>query len=123
VPFGSEPAWQQDRKGFEEKLLNLAELVLPGLRAALIFRESATPATLARFTMNHGGACYGWAATPRQFGAERLPHITPMRGLYLAGHWTQPAGGVYGAMLSGVQTAGLLAGHASATEFLHRLGH
>jgi prolycopene isomerase len=35
---------------------------------------------------------------------------TPIRGLYLSGHWTQPGGGIYGVVVSGVLTAQAILG-------------
>jgi prolycopene isomerase len=48
---------------------------------------------------------YGWAATPGQIGMGRLIQKTPLKGLYLAGHWTQPSHGVMPVVLSGMTAA------------------
>jgi all-trans-retinol 13,14-reductase len=48
------------------------------------------------------GPIYGWASSPRQSGLGRLGQQTPLKGLYLAGHWTQPSQGVMPVMLSGM---------------------
>ena len=56
------------------------------------------------------GPIYGWAATPRQIGRGRLGPRTPIRGLHLVGHWTQPGHGVLTAVLSGLQAAGRIMG-------------
>jgi phytoene dehydrogenase-like protein len=48
---------------------------------------------------------YGWAATPGQIGMGRLIQRTPLKGLYLAGHWTQPSHGVMPVILSGMTAA------------------
>ena len=87
-----------------------AERRLPGLRASLRLAEAATPRTMERYTRNSGGAIYGFDVTPAQVGPGRLDNRTPLAGLYLAGHWTRPGGGVAGVVRSGLRTAGLVLG-------------
>jgi phytoene desaturase len=74
---------------------------LPGLSARTRVIEAATPCTLERYTANEGGATYGLAPTPGQFGIGRPANRTPLKGLYLAGHYTRPSHGIVGAALSG----------------------
>jgi phytoene dehydrogenase-like protein len=74
---------------------------LPGLSARIQVIEAATPCTLERYTANEGGATYGLAPTPGQFGIGRPANRTSLRGLYLAGHYTRPSHGIVGAALSG----------------------
>ena len=74
---------------------------IPGLSACIKVIEAATPCTLERYTANEGGATYGLAPTPGQFGMGRPANKTPLRGLYLAGHYTRPSHGIVGAALSG----------------------
>ena len=50
-----------------------------------------------------------------------MPHKTPIHGLYLSGHWTQPGGGVYGVVASGLQAAQTVAGYETTTGFLGAL--
>jgi len=95
---------------FHHALLERAERRLPGLSRAVSFDEAATPRTMERYTRNEGGAIYGFDVTPTQVGAGRLPNETPLPGLLLAGHWTQPGGGVVGVLRSGVEAARLALG-------------
>ncbi len=74
---------------------------IPGLSDRIKVIEAATPLTLERYTANEGGATYGLAPTPRQFGMGRPANKTPLKGLYLAGHYTRPSHGIVGAALSG----------------------
>jgi prolycopene isomerase len=74
---------------------------IPGLSARIKITDVATPRTLERYTANEGGATYGLAPTPGQFGIGRPANRTPLRGLYLAGHYTRPSHGIVGAALSG----------------------
>jgi prolycopene isomerase len=103
-------SWRDLKAPRTEALLRRAERRLPGLRASLRLAEAATPRTMERYTRNSGGAIYGFDVTPAQVGPGRLDNRTPLAGLYLAGHWTRPGGGVAGVVRSGVRTAGLVLG-------------
>jgi prolycopene isomerase len=105
-------SWSAAKPDFVERLLELAERRLPGLRRRLRFVEGATPRTLERYTRNQAGALYGFDVTPSQLGPGRLDNETPLPGLYLAGHWTRPGGGVVGVVRSGLRTARLALGLA-----------
>jgi len=89
----------KDRIG--DRLVQAAEAVIPGLGAHVVVRKVATPVTMERYTFNTGGAAFGWANIHQQCGANRPGPKTPVRGLYLAGHWTFPGSGVSAAMISG----------------------
>lgn len=105
--------WESVRAEYTDALLVLAERVIPGLRANVKFLETATPETLVRYTSNSEGAMYGWEQTPNQSGTQRLPQVSPVRGLLLSGSWTIPGSGSLRCFASGVQTAGIV---------LHELG-
>ncbi len=105
IPYGAESRWRMGRERVAAHLLELAERQFPGLRQRLEFVESGTPRTLERYTRNTAGALYGWELSPAQVGSGRLPGSTPIPGLRLVGHWTQPGGGVYGVVSSGIITA------------------
>jgi phytoene dehydrogenase-like protein len=64
---------------------------------------------------------YGWAQSPEQTGLDRTARRTPVEGLYLSGHWTQPGGAVVTTMVSGVQTAQLILGHPDIEHLLRSL--
>jgi prolycopene isomerase len=102
--------WEQEIERFAEELIDDFEPVFPGLRDSIGFREAATPVTMERFCLNQAGAAYAWENTPTQTGGKRSPHVTPLEGLYLSGHWTQPGSGSLRALVSGVHTAQLVLG-------------
>jgi len=85
-----------------QRLIRLVETrYIPGLSERIKVIEAATPCTLERYTANERGATYGLAPTPGQIGVGRPANKTPLRGLYLAGHYTRPSHGIVGAALSG----------------------
>lgn len=97
--------WSQEKNEYRDKMLAFADRKIPGLKSHILFIEAGSPTTMQRYTLNHNGAAYGWAATPDQVGASRIGCKSPVEGLYFAGHWTTPGGGIYGVSYSGVQTA------------------
>ncbi len=107
VPHGDRD-WKREKPAFLAALLERAERVFPGLRESLCYVEAGTPATMVRYTGNAEGALYGWDLRPDQVGPGRLNHRTEIPGLYLAGHWARPGGGVYGAALSGARAARMI---------------
>jgi prolycopene isomerase len=102
--------WRDAKGAFVAGLLARAERRLPGLAAALRFAEGATPRSFERYTRNADGALYGFDVTPGQVGPGRLDNETPLPGLWLAGHWTRPGGGVVGVVRSGLRAARMALG-------------
>jgi len=112
-PTGSPvPEYGGGYQGYKDRLARhltgIAERILPGVSEYIVDREVATPLTFERYTSNSGGAAYGWASTPEQSTLNGILPCTPIKGLYLAGHWTYPCGGTIAAMISGKCTATLV---------------
>ncbi len=105
VPYG-----EYRKEDVQRLLLSQAERLLPGLSDHITFVVGASPTTLEKFTLNHVGAIYGWEPSPDQAATHRLRHVTPIEGLFLSGHWTQPGGGIMPVIVSGAQTAQLVLG-------------
>jgi len=106
APHRVEGGWRADKERMTARMLGLAERYVGedlGGRSRLI--ESGTPRTMERYTRNAEGAIYGWELSPAQVGPARPGPRTPVEGLRLVGHWTQPGGGIYGVVSSGIQTA------------------
>jgi prolycopene isomerase len=94
-------AWQGDKRAMEQTVLRYLETRVPGLSQHVEFIESASPRTLARYTLARDGVAYGWAVLPDQAGDNRLPSETSLPGLYLTGQWTSPGPGVAAVAASG----------------------
>lgn len=99
-PFDIGKSWRQEKKDFEQRLLAKAERYFPGLHEHVLMIESGSPRTLERYTLNQQGAAYGFAPTPEQIGPGRPDVRGALPGLYHAGHWTRPGGGVAGVSIS-----------------------
>lgn len=93
--------WKSCKEELKSCLLSMAEKIIPGLQKAIEFEESATPKTVERYTYNSNGSACGWDMDVNQVGDYRLSYDTPVEGLYLTGHWTNPGCGVAPAATSG----------------------
>jgi prolycopene isomerase len=122
APYDVGVSWPEARERYTESLLDEVEAVLPGFRGNTTFVETATPETFERYTLNDRGSIYGWAATPHQSAGKRLKQRTPIHGLFLSGHWTEPGAGSFRAIFSGVIATTLILGLDGLKEFGRALG-
>ncbi|MEU3735823.1 NAD(P)/FAD-dependent oxidoreductase [Streptomyces sp. NPDC032198] len=102
------PAHTEVTEADVERLLDRAEAVLPGLRDRLLWHEVRTPADVAEATGADGGAV---PPPSLAAGEGRLLHpanSTRLPGLFAAGGWSHPGGGLPHAGMSGTLVAGLI---------------
>jgi len=90
-----------DRRACREFLEAKAADRFPQLKGKLDYLFELGPVHLGAMSGNPMGSAYGWAHIPRQSGIKRLNIKTPVPGLYLAGHWSMPGGGIPGVITSG----------------------
>ncbi|MFD7231800.1 phytoene desaturase family protein [Streptomyces sp. NPDC059881] len=116
VPAGdsssSENLWGEGAAGamgaqaFADRMLEAAAAAVPGLRERLLWREVRTPVDTFRETGAHQ------VPGPALAGAhgELLPaaNSSPVPGLYFAGGWSHPGGGLAHSGMSGALVAGLV---------------
>jgi prolycopene isomerase len=105
APFDIGRPWEEEKERYTETMIAHLDTIFPGVRQTLTYTELGTPEVLYRYTLNQGGALYGWEYTPDQSGSKRLPHQTPISGLFLSGHWTQPGAASLRVLVSGIHTA------------------
>jgi phytoene desaturase len=117
LPYQSTESWQQAKAEYMETMLRIAGRHIPELEDHILFIEGGSPATMLRYTQNHQGSAYGWDVSPSQVGPGRIQNQSPVTGLYFAGHWTSPGGGVYGVSVSGVQAAQKVLGIKKQSDF------
>ncbi|UQI44054.1 NAD(P)/FAD-dependent oxidoreductase [Streptomyces sp. HU2014] len=102
--------WTDERAvtGFAERMTDAAKAAVPGLRERLLWREVRTPADTEATTGAEGGG----VPAPVLAGAEgaflRPGNATDVPGLYLAGGFAHPGGGLAHAGMSGAMVAGLI---------------
>ena len=102
LPWHCEPDWRGRREQLADEMVAMAERrLLPGLSKHVKMRKLLDPEELSRLTNVSEGAMYGWANTPWQVLMHRLSMISPVKGLYHAGHWTRLGTGVTTSIISG----------------------
>ncbi|MCT9088124.1 NAD(P)/FAD-dependent oxidoreductase [Streptomyces sp. ASQP_92] len=93
---------------YTDELIAAAERAVPGLRERLLWHEARTPVDLARVTGAEGGS----VPAPSLAGAGAAflhpANTTGLPGLYTAGGWAHPGGGLAHAGMSGALVAGLI---------------
>ncbi len=76
--------------------------VIPGIRDVIGYYEVGTPVTVKRYTLNPGGAVYGFAQNP---GRKVLDSFAPVENLHFASAWGRTGGGFSGAICGGYLSA------------------
>jgi phytoene desaturase len=102
------PAGAETRDEHVDALVAVAERAVPGLRERVLWREVRTPADITAQTGAAGGAV---PAPALAAAGGRLLHpanTTALRGLFAAGGWSHPGGGLPHAGMSGALVAGLI---------------
>ena len=103
-------------------MIKRAEKCIPGLSSKIIYQELWTPETLDTYAMSGIDASIGWALSPQQVGPKRLSQKTPIKNLFLSGHWTQPAIGVMSTVISGLKAAKMVMNGEGVKEPLEDIG-
>ncbi len=89
-----------EKEAFSKRLLAIVEEIAPGFAASIVYRQTATPPTFARYLNTKAGNIYGGAR--RQWKPLNQP-VLP--GLVLAGGGTLPGPGIEAVVLSGIAAA------------------
>lgn len=94
--------WDEESGRFADRVIDVLESYMPGLREAIAHRQVLTPPDLEReFGLTEGNLEHGEQSLDQLFFLRPLPgsyrYGTPIEGLYLAGAGTHPGGGVTGA--------------------------
>jgi prolycopene isomerase len=122
APYELGTPWEEAKEGYTEVLLDQLNAMFPGVRDRMTYLEVATPLTLERYLHDFQGAIYGWSNTPGQATTQRPSHVTPINGLFLSGHWTQPGTGSFRVIYSGLQTSQIMMDVRDFGQFLGMLG-
>lgn len=98
-------AYRKLKEEVAGQLIAIAEGVIPDLSRHIIVRNTATPLTYERYTLNSEGATAGWSWDPgltftTKYSSAVGSLRTPIRNLFTCGHWCFSPGGVPMAMLT-----------------------
>lgn len=123
VPWDEVTDWQANKREIEDQIMADLRRLLPGIDEHIVLKLSATANTSHRYTNNFKGAMLGWEMSPDQLGDARPSNVTPVKNLYLVGHWTQPGGGITPVIISAQKVARLvLTGRDGAEDRGNRSG-
>jgi len=100
--------WRKEKDRVADVLINRVAELIPNLKEHIIVRDAASPLTMERYTLNTRGAVVGWAYSSDAIPANKLDQKTPIKNLYLAGHWTRPGAGISETTRSGRNTAEMI---------------
>ncbi len=96
--------WGKDKMVLGEKMLSLAEQIVPGIKKDIQVMEVGSPRTFERYTANTDGALYGFENTKTLYGEAKMPSNTHLTNLFQTGHWGKPGGGVWNVMVNAYYT-------------------
>lgn len=109
APFKNINYWKYNKRKWEDYFISRLENdLIPELSQHIIYRSSATPQTLFKYTLNFRGAAYGWAGVPSQFAIPDFSRPSFLQGMYLTGHWTTRGLGIPGVTYIAYDTARLI---------------
>jgi len=93
--------YQAERARVAEVLVETLNQAFPEIRHLWDFTDLATPLTYRNWTGNHKGSYEGWLPTPEAMRMRIPTHFKRLQGLYMAGHWVAPGGGMPPAAYTG----------------------
>lgn len=111
APFINEQYWREKKLEIIDKLIIKAEEIIRNISENIIIKETVTPFTLYKYTLNKEGSVHGWASLPSQLDPLIIRQKSFIEGLYLSGQWiTLPTGesGLPMAAYTGKSTARLI---------------
>ncbi len=108
--------YQEVKKIILEGMAQRMEQAYPGTADKIVFAELGTPSTQEFYTHSEKGTAFGLATSPTQVGPMREGPRTAIPGLFLAGASTPFGPGTAGAMISGLQVAGVITGRPLLDE-------
>lgn len=87
---------------------------LPAMRGRVTLTDVATPLTYWHMARSWRGAYEGWMPSSESFFGHVKKTLPGLHGLYMAGQWVEPGGGVPTALMSGRQAVQLLCADTGA---------
>jgi phytoene dehydrogenase-like protein len=108
-------AYRRLKEEIAERLIAIAEGIIPDLSKHIVVKEIATPLTYERYTLNSEGATVGWSWDPKyvlttKYSSSVGSLRTSIKNLFTVGHWCYCPGGVPSAMLTARMVADIIKG-------------
>jgi phytoene dehydrogenase-like protein len=94
--------WETEKERYADVLLNYAERKLPGLRQHIVVKRILTPVEFRKLTHLDHHAFGGLAPV---MNAWKIPHQTPVEGLWFIGAQSESGGGVNNVLPAAYRTA------------------
>jgi phytoene desaturase len=111
VDYPNMEDWEGHKAAIDEMVLENLKRLIPNFEERVVVRMSASARTSYRYTGNSHGAMLGWEMSPDQLGENRPGILGAIDGLYYAGHWTKPGGGITPVIVSAMQVAQAITGN------------
>jgi phytoene dehydrogenase-like protein len=89
------PEYRKVKKEFTEKIIDLLDERLGGIKDKLEMSDMATPATVYRYTNNWKGSTQGWLPGKNLLAPSPVGFTVPgLKNFFFSSHWNQPGGGL-----------------------------
>jgi len=100
--------YTDEKDAIADRVLKQIDPHLPQLRRAVKLVDVATPLTFWNMARSWRGAYEGWIPKADSFFGHVKKTLPGLHGLYMAGQWVEPGGGVPVAVMSGRQVVQLI---------------
>ncbi len=102
-PFARTDEYRKLKEKVLDDIIKDTEYIIPGLSEKIVYKELATPKSLARWTLNPEGSSMGWGvdAYSSHMVNKLVRFKTPLKNLFNAGQYSMFPGGVISACLTG----------------------
>lgn len=101
--------YREAKNSFFEKVYNILDKRLGGIKDKVEMTDIATPATFQRYTNNWKGSTQGWLPGKNLLAPSPVKFKLPgLRNFYYSSHWSQPGGGLPIAIKTGRDVAKLI---------------
>jgi phytoene dehydrogenase-like protein len=100
------PKYREVKKEFTNKIIELLDKRLGGIKDKIEMSDMATPATVYRYTNNWKGSTQGWLPGKNLLAPSPVNFTLPgLKKFYYSSHWNQPGGGLPIAIKTGRDVA------------------
>jgi len=93
--------YDAEKQALAHKILFLLEERFPGIGSQVEVTDVATPVTYERYTHNWRGSIEGWLPNMRAMFFPLPKTLKRLKGLYFAGQWVMPGGGLPTCLMTG----------------------